>query len=144
MTVQELAREKYERYSRTAQDLYPEVNYSPEYCRELAEAETEVRHLADEKGELLLAHYYQRPEVQDAADFVGDSLGLGLEAKKILELSEEELRAKFGRKNKITRVRMSAVRFMGDTLKIILRWAIKPTITPFKHMRKIKNMLILF
>ena len=42
----------------------------------------EVRSLAAQKGALLLAHNYQLPEVQDVADFVGDSLGLALEAQK--------------------------------------------------------------
>ncbi|HEV8336915.1 MAG TPA: quinolinate synthase NadA [Candidatus Polarisedimenticolia bacterium] len=44
--------------------------------------QSEVRALAAEKGAVLLAHNYQLPEVQDVADFVGDSLGLALEAQK--------------------------------------------------------------
>jgi quinolinate synthase len=39
-----------------------------------------VRELLEEKNALLLAHNYQRPEVQDAADLTGDSLGLSIEA----------------------------------------------------------------
>jgi len=42
----------------------------------------EIRELALEKGALILSHNYQLPEVQEAADFVGDSLGLALEAQK--------------------------------------------------------------
>jgi quinolinate synthase len=42
----------------------------------------EVRDLARRRNAVLLAHNYQVPEVQEAADFVGDSLGLALEAQR--------------------------------------------------------------
>jgi quinolinate synthase len=44
------------------------------------ELHTRIRALARERNAVILAHNYERPEVQDVADFVGDSLGLSREA----------------------------------------------------------------
>ena len=50
--------------------------------RETADRIEAIRSLARARNAVLLAHNYQLPEVQEAADFVGDSLGLSLEAQK--------------------------------------------------------------
>jgi quinolinate synthase len=50
---------------------------SPE---EIAELTQEVRALAAQRNAVILAHNYQVPEVQDVADYVGDSLGLSRKA----------------------------------------------------------------
>jgi quinolinate synthase len=47
---------------------------------ELTLMQDEVKALARERGAVVLAHNYQVPEVQDVADFVGDSLGLSRQA----------------------------------------------------------------
>jgi quinolinate synthase len=48
--------------------------------REVAGLQAEIRTLARAQNAVLLAHNYQRPEVQDVADYVGDSLGLSRQA----------------------------------------------------------------
>src|ERR671913_99551 len=48
----------------------------------IAELQGRIKRLARERNAVILAHNYERPEVQDVADFVGDSLGLSREAAK--------------------------------------------------------------
>jgi quinolinate synthase len=52
----------------------------PLSASDLTRMQAEVRALAEERNAVILAHNYQVPEVQDVADFVGDSLGLSRKA----------------------------------------------------------------
>ena len=54
-----------------------EPELSPEEIRALSD---EVRALAAQRNAVILAHNYQLPEVQDVADYLGDSLGLSRQA----------------------------------------------------------------
>jgi quinolinate synthase len=67
------------------------------------ELQAEVRRLARERDAVILAHNYQVPDVQDVADFVGDSLGLAIEAAK----------------TSASVIAMCGVYFMAETAKIL-------------------------
>lgn len=64
---------------------------------------TEIKRLKTEKDAVVLAHYYQTPEIQDLADYLGDSLYLAQVAEKV--------------SSKI--IVLAGVHFMAETAKLI-------------------------
>lgn len=55
---------------------------APLQLHDVAALQAEVRELARERDAVVLAHNYQLPEIQDVADYVGDSLGLSQQAAR--------------------------------------------------------------
>ena len=57
--------------------------YGPARCAAMAETMAEIRALKRERNAVVLAHNYQRPELFQVADFVGDSLELARQATQV-------------------------------------------------------------
>ena len=62
-----------------------------------------IKSLAREKNAVIFAHYYTRPEIQEIADFIGDSLALAQQATRVQAVI----------------LVMCGVHFMGETMKIL-------------------------
>ena len=79
------------------------AGYADEAVPEGVDMKAEIRRMAKEKNAIIMAHYYTQPEIQDIADFVGDSLALAQQAAR----TDADI------------IVMCGVHFMGETNKIL-------------------------
>ncbi|MBR1498842.1 MAG: quinolinate synthase NadA [Bacteroidaceae bacterium] len=82
---------------------WKEAGYVDEPVPAGTDIKKEIRRMAQEKNAVIMAHYYTESEVQDIADFVGDSLALAQQAAK----TDAYI------------IVMCGVHFMGETNKIL-------------------------
>ena len=82
---------------------WKELGYVDEPIPEGIDIKAEIRNMCKEKNAVIMAHYYTEGEIQDIADFIGDSLALAQKAAK----TDADI------------IVMCGVNFMGETNKIL-------------------------